>query len=132
VLLENSAIEHISEQIRAQFPRLKAQRIEEVTYESPALPLSYSATRFVLRSTRSLNTNGCEVRSTTLIERKNTDVLVAGSNARIEQEPIVNGSPDQERRRGSGTAFALLACCQATKRTSAPVFLLWEVRNHGL
>ncbi len=36
-------IELISRQIRAWPPLRKAQRIEEVTYESPALPLSYSA-----------------------------------------------------------------------------------------
>jgi hypothetical protein len=57
VLLGKAAIEHISEQIRAQVPRSEAQRIEELTYESPALPLSYSATRFVLRSTRKLSTD---------------------------------------------------------------------------
>jgi len=44
VLLEKVTIEHISEQFRAQDPRSEAQRIEEVAYESPALPLSYSAT----------------------------------------------------------------------------------------
>jgi hypothetical protein len=44
VLLEKVTIEHISEQFRAQDPRSEAQRIEEVSYESHALQLSYSAT----------------------------------------------------------------------------------------
>jgi hypothetical protein len=43
VLLVPPPIEPISHQIRAWVPLRKAQRIEEVTYESPALPLSYSA-----------------------------------------------------------------------------------------
>jgi hypothetical protein len=44
VLLANLPIEPISHPIRAWAALRKAQRIEEVTYESPALPLSYSAT----------------------------------------------------------------------------------------
>jgi hypothetical protein len=52
VLLGGTAIEHISEQICAQIPRSEAQRIEEVTYESPALPLSYSATAFKISERR--------------------------------------------------------------------------------
>jgi hypothetical protein len=43
VLLARRPIEPISHPIRAWVPLTKAQRIEEVTYESPALPLSYSA-----------------------------------------------------------------------------------------
>jgi len=43
VLFGRWPIEPISHPIRAWFPLGKAQRIEEVTYESPALPLSYSA-----------------------------------------------------------------------------------------
>jgi len=43
VLLVQPLIEPISGPIRAWVPLGKAQRIEEVTYESPALPLSYSA-----------------------------------------------------------------------------------------
>jgi hypothetical protein len=39
----------------ARVPTLIAQRLRSETYESPALPLSYSATRFVLRSTRALS-----------------------------------------------------------------------------
>ena len=44
VLLDEAAIEHISEQIRAQIPRSGPQRLDREAYESPALPLSYSAT----------------------------------------------------------------------------------------
>ena len=44
VLLAGWPIEPISHAIRAWVPLTKAQRIEEVTYESPALPLSYFAT----------------------------------------------------------------------------------------
>jgi hypothetical protein len=43
VLLVSPPIEPISHPIRAWLPLTKAQRIEELTYESPALPLSYSA-----------------------------------------------------------------------------------------
>jgi len=43
MLLASWPIEPISEQIPDWIPLGKAQRIEEVTYESPALPLSYSA-----------------------------------------------------------------------------------------
>jgi hypothetical protein len=43
VLLARPPIEPISEHIPDQVPLGKAQRIEELTYESPALPLSYSA-----------------------------------------------------------------------------------------
>jgi hypothetical protein len=43
VLFVTSRIEPISHPIRAWSPLGKPQRIEEVTYESPALPLSYSA-----------------------------------------------------------------------------------------
>jgi hypothetical protein len=39
----------------ARVPTLVAQRLRSETYESPALPLSYSATDFVLRSTRGLS-----------------------------------------------------------------------------
>jgi hypothetical protein len=46
VLLARRPIEPISHPIRAWVPLRKAQRIEEVTYESPALPLSYSAVVF--------------------------------------------------------------------------------------
>jgi len=50
VLLASSQIEPISHLSRAWRPLGKAQRIEEVTYESPALPLSYSATDSTLPS----------------------------------------------------------------------------------
>jgi hypothetical protein len=39
----------------ARVPTLVAQRLRSETYESPALPLSYSATESVLRSTRGLS-----------------------------------------------------------------------------
>jgi hypothetical protein len=39
----------------ARVPTLVAQRLRSETYESPALPLSYSATDVVLRSTRGLS-----------------------------------------------------------------------------
>jgi hypothetical protein len=44
VLLGLASIEPITDQIPDRPPLGKAQRIEELTYESPALPLSYSAT----------------------------------------------------------------------------------------
>jgi len=44
VPLGSPPIEPIAEHIPDQVPLGKAQRIEEVTNESPALPLSYSAT----------------------------------------------------------------------------------------
>ena len=43
VLLAQPSTEPISHPIRGRVPLGKAQRIEELTYESPALPLSYSA-----------------------------------------------------------------------------------------
>jgi hypothetical protein len=43
VLLAMAPIEHISERIRAQLPSSEPQRIDQEAYESPALPLSYSA-----------------------------------------------------------------------------------------
>ena len=43
----------------ARVPTLVAQRLRPETYESPALPLSYSATDFVLRSTRVDRTDTC-------------------------------------------------------------------------
>src|SRR6266542_3443109 len=46
MLFVQRPIEPISHPIRAWVPLTKAQRIEEVTYESPALPLSYSAVVF--------------------------------------------------------------------------------------
>jgi len=48
VLLDRRPIEPISHPIRAWVPLGKAQRIEELTYESPALPLSYSAVVYKL------------------------------------------------------------------------------------
>jgi hypothetical protein len=44
VLLVRPALEPISHPIRAWFPLGKAQRLDRQAYESPALPLSYSAT----------------------------------------------------------------------------------------
>jgi len=44
VLLDSSTIEPISGLIPDQVPLGKAQRIDRRAYESPALPLSYSAT----------------------------------------------------------------------------------------
>jgi len=44
VLLAEPPIELISEHIPDQFPLRKAQRLDREAYESPALPLSYSAT----------------------------------------------------------------------------------------
>jgi len=43
VLLSATPIEPISEHIPDQFPLGKAQRLGGLAYESPALPLSYSA-----------------------------------------------------------------------------------------
>ena len=43
VLLSSPPVKPISEPIPDQSPLVKPQRIEEVTYESPALPLSCSA-----------------------------------------------------------------------------------------
>jgi hypothetical protein len=43
VLLATSPIEPITEHIPDQIPLGKAQRLDRVSYESPALPLSYSA-----------------------------------------------------------------------------------------
>ena len=43
VLLAKPPIEPISYQIRACVPLGKAQRLDREAYESPALPLSYSA-----------------------------------------------------------------------------------------
>jgi hypothetical protein len=43
VLLSRRSIEPISHAIRAWVPLGKAQRLDRVAYESPALPLSYSA-----------------------------------------------------------------------------------------
>jgi hypothetical protein len=43
VLLGRAPIEPISEQISDQFPLAKPQRLHGEAYESPALPLSYSA-----------------------------------------------------------------------------------------
>jgi hypothetical protein len=43
VLLRSPPIEPITRHIPDPTPLGKAQRIEELTYESPALPLSYSA-----------------------------------------------------------------------------------------
>jgi len=48
VLYARPTIEPISHPIRAWLPLGKAQRIEVLTYESPALPLSYSAVGFKL------------------------------------------------------------------------------------
>jgi hypothetical protein len=44
VLLDSLPIEPISHPIRACVPLGKAQRLDRQAYESPALPLSYSAT----------------------------------------------------------------------------------------
>jgi hypothetical protein len=41
----------------ARVPTLVAQRLRSETYESPALPLSYSATQIVLRSTGAYRMN---------------------------------------------------------------------------
>jgi hypothetical protein len=43
VLFVNSQIEPISEHLPDQVPLGKAQRLDRQAYESPALPLSYSA-----------------------------------------------------------------------------------------
>ncbi len=48
VLLSATPIEPISEHIPDQFPLGKAQRLGGRAYESPALPLSYSAVVFKL------------------------------------------------------------------------------------
>ena len=50
VLLARPPIEPISHPIRAWVPLTEAQRIEELTYESPALPLSYSAAHPIVSS----------------------------------------------------------------------------------
>jgi hypothetical protein len=44
VLLARPSIEPITEHIPDQTPLKKAQRLDRQAYESPALPLSYSAT----------------------------------------------------------------------------------------
>jgi hypothetical protein len=43
VLLAKPQIEPITEQVPDQIPLRKAQRLDRQAYESPALPLSYSA-----------------------------------------------------------------------------------------
>jgi len=48
VLLCQPSIELISEQLPDQVPLGKAQRLSREAYESPALPLSYSAVVFKL------------------------------------------------------------------------------------
>jgi hypothetical protein len=48
VLLARWLIEPISHPIRAWLPLGKAQRLDGEAYESPALPLSYSATAIKL------------------------------------------------------------------------------------
>jgi hypothetical protein len=48
LLYRKPPIEPISDPIRAWVPLGEAQRIEEVTYESPALPRSYSAEAAIL------------------------------------------------------------------------------------
>jgi hypothetical protein len=53
--LGSSAIEPITGRLSEHIPLGKAQRLRREAYESPALPLSYSATGFVLRSTRGLS-----------------------------------------------------------------------------
>jgi hypothetical protein len=58
VLLRSTPMEPISHPIRAWVPLTKAQRIEDVTYESPALPLSYSAGAPSLPSTILVDNGG--------------------------------------------------------------------------
>jgi len=48
VLLSDPPIEPITEHILDQFPLRKAQRLGGRAYESPALPLSYSASAGIL------------------------------------------------------------------------------------
>jgi len=47
-LLVSPEIEPITEQVPDQIPLGKAQRLDREAYESPALPLSYSATATIL------------------------------------------------------------------------------------
>ena len=71
----------------ARVPTLLAQRLLAETYESPALPLSYSATLFVLRSTRILSRDEPDVCwSTPLTDEQDTDACVRGSNTRASKE----------------------------------------------
>jgi len=48
VLLGRAPLEPITEQVLDQVPLGKAQRIDRLAYESPALPLSYSASAIKL------------------------------------------------------------------------------------
>ena len=72
MLFVQRPIEPISHPIRAWVPLGKAQRIEEVTYESPALPLSYSAVAVKLTEH--------ELRQQPLeTQPRNSTYLIAGS-----------------------------------------------------